>query len=201
MIKGLIIDKDYTNAENTKIIMEDMIENLVMDIDETDEEGLSLTSAAGYDFILNSNAPVKKHVMEERAKPFIKKVIARKADRITIRKHKEVLFVDRNSIVGIEVMGKTCYIYTLDNKYVISRITLGELVKLIGDPCIMRCHKSFALNIKFITGIKKETRNRWMPMFIIDTVFQCIISDMYLEEVVKAFEEHNCINESKYVGF
>lgn len=189
MIKGVIIDPDYENAENTKAIMEETVKHLKMHIFKTKAEGMTFVPTAGIDFIMASAAPVDEQIIAEQLSPFIKYTLNSKCDYIKVRKNKEVLFIDRSSIIGIEVMGKHCYIHTLDNEFVITRITLHSLIDLLEEPMLIRCHKSFAVNIKHINGIKREGRNRWRPRFNVDSTFECYISDRYVKRVVEMLDE------------
>ena len=189
MIKGILIDPDHENAETTKIIMEDAVKDLKMYIFNPKAEGVTIVPMEGIDFLMAATTTVNKKIIGEQIQPFIRTILQKKDDYVTIRKHKEVLFIDRSSIVGIEVMGKHCYIHTLDNKFVITRITLHDLIDLLEEPMLIRCHKSFAVNIRHITGVKREGRNRWRPRFIMDTAFECYISDRYVELVVEMLEK------------
>lgn len=199
MLRGLIIDSNYENAENTKLIMEDIVEDLEMDIFDPEKEGVTIIPTEGYDFILAPDTPAKKHVLEIEAVPFIETVLRHRSDFISVRKNKEVVFVDRSAIVGIEVINKNCYIYTMDNDVVITRITLHELIDLLEIPTLLRCHKSYALNVKFVTGVKKEGRNRGIPRFSARTDFRCCISDMYLDHIIEMAEKVRSITVSKYI--
>ena len=190
MINGIIIDPDRENAETTKIIMEDAVKNLKMYIFEPREDGVTIVPTEGIDFLMAATSTVNKKIIGEQILPFIKTILHGKEEYVTIRKNKEVLYIDRSAIIGIEVMGKHCYIYTLDNKFVITRITLHSLIDLLGEPMLIRCHKSFAVNIRYVTGVKKEGRNRWRPRFIMETDFECYISDRYAGIVLKMLEEN-----------
>lgn len=201
MIKGIIIKQQYNDAEKTKALMEKMVKHLEMCIYDPLLEGMTFLPTDGIDFIVSSPGPVDEEILTEQFLPFIKHTIDRKADYLTIKKRKEVLFVDRNSIIGIEVMGKHCYIHTVDNEYVITRITLHDLIDLLEEPMLIRCHKSFAVNTKHISGMIREGRNRWRPIFNVDTTFECYVSDRHVESVAELLREKTKSSREIYVNW
>lgn len=95
--------------------------------------------------------------------------------------------VEAQSILGLETAGKNCYMYAGKNKYRILRRTIDETLEEINEPYCIRCHKSFALNLRNVIDIKKERRNIWIPVFSRDTDFQCEISRTHYEAVMERF--------------
>lgn len=58
-------------------------------------------------------------------------------------------------ILFIEVTGRGCEINTLDRTYTYSNISLKKLLELIDCECIIQSHRSFAVNINYISKIEK----------------------------------------------
>ena len=139
-MKGLIIDTNYDNAENIKIIAENMCENLQLEILNQKTADFCLIDASEYDFILTSVKPVKARALLTRLRPFMRVVMDKSADYVCLNKHNETILIDRNKIIGIEVIEKNCYIHTTNDRIEVSRITLTNLLEMLEIPNVVRCH-------------------------------------------------------------
>lgn len=102
----------------------------------------------------------------------------------------DIKLVEAESILGLETAGRGCYVYVGQNRYRILRQTLDKTVKEIGDPYCLRCHKSFALNLRNVMDIKKARRNIWIPVFSQETEFQCEISKTHYQEVMNCYKKY-----------
>lgn len=98
--------------------------------------------------------------------------------------------MEAQSILGLETEGKNCYVYAGQNRHRILRQTIDKTLKEIGEPYCIRCHKSFALNLRNVVDIKKDRRNIWIPIFAQKTEFQCEISKTHYEEVMKQYHHY-----------
>lgn len=200
-MKGLVIDANYENAENIKIIAENLNKKLQMEIMNPRASDFYLIDTSKYDFILTSAKAVNARALISRLRPFMKVVLDKTADNITLSRHNEIMIVDRNRIIGIEVQEKNCYIQTIDDRLEITRITLTNLLDILESPFIVRCHKSYAVNVRFVKGFVRETRTRWYTKFVIDTGFDCRVTDFYMDEVMSKCVEYHGIKMSKKIGF
>ncbi|MBU3218105.1 LytTR family DNA-binding domain-containing protein [Clostridium estertheticum] len=63
------------------------------------------------------------------------------------------IYVDE--IIFIEVNSRTCTVHTKNGIYEIKGISLKRALELINNKAILQSHKSFAVNINFITKIVK----------------------------------------------
>ncbi|MCY6354451.1 LytR/AlgR family response regulator transcription factor [Clostridium sp. ZS2-4] len=63
--------------------------------------------------------------------------------------------IDIKDIIFIEVRLRTCTIHTTNGKYKIAGLTLKKALELIQYKEIVQCHKSFAVNINYISKIEK----------------------------------------------
>lgn len=200
-MKGLIIDTNYDNAENIKIIAENMCENLQLEILNQKTADFCLIDASEYDFILTSVKPVKARALLTRLRPFMRVVMDKSTDYVCLNKHNETILIDRNKIIGIEVIEKNCYIHTTNDRIEVSRITLTNLLEMLEIPYVVRCHKSYAVNVKYVKGFKRETRTRWHTRFIIETDFDCRVTDVFMKEVMDRCVEFHGIMMSKKIGY
>lgn len=62
------------------------------------------------------------------------------------------IYVDE--IIFIEMSLRTCIVHTKQGKYEIKRLTLKKALELIDCNDIIQCHKSFAVNINYISRIE-----------------------------------------------
>lgn len=99
-------------------------------------------------------------------------------------------YIAADDILGVEVMGKNCFVYTVNRRYRLPRQTMEQVLREIDEPYCIRCHKSFALNLKHVTDISKERRNLWKPEFVSVHDFDCVISKTYYAEVMKKYKEY-----------
>ncbi len=201
MLRGLIIDTDYENGRNIKLIVENICSNIKLDILDQRKSDFCFIDMSGYDFVISSVRPVLADVLLKKAIPFTKLVMDKNTDIIRFDRSKEILMVDRNHIIGIEVIEKDCFIYTIDDVIKVTRVTLGTLIEKLEMPYLIRCHKSYAVNVKYIKRFKRETRRRWAIEFLVDTEFDARVTDMFLAEVTKMCETCHGIKLSKHIRY
>ena len=95
------------------------------------------------------------------------------------------VFVNTKDIMFAEVQNKTVTLYTKDGMYVLRRTTLDSLCKQIGSESIMKCHKSFALNIEAVKEIINAERRNWTAIF--KNEMKCPISQTYYRKIKSAY--------------
>lgn len=66
-----------------------------------------------------------------------------------------------NDIIYIEYIEKSCNIHTVSGMYNVKRTSLVKLLKSLNDDEIIQTHRSFAVNIKYITEIEKTYEKVW----------------------------------------
>src|SRR3712207_3299328 len=118
----------------------------------------AFTKVHCYDFILkpyNKNKVITmvQDIMEhDIKKDFIKlerkKVTFEVANKIYVK-----VYVDE--IIFIEVSINSVIVYTLKRNYTLKRTTLKKLLSLIDEENIIQSHKSFAINLNYISKIEK----------------------------------------------
>lgn len=200
-MKGLIISADRELAVKVKMIVEHMRGGFEMDILNPGDREFCLVDSSEYDFIINPVKPALAHDLVAQIRPFAKTILNRTTDYVSLYRNQKIICIDRNKIIGLEVMERVCSIYTRKSVYKITRTTLNNILELIDDPNIIRCHKSYAVNIKYVHGFSRETPSRWLADFIIDTDFECRISERYMERVIEKFEEYHEVKVNKTIMF
>lgn len=99
-------------------------------------------------------------------------------------------FIEKTSILSIEIENRKCQIYTTKGKFITDRKALGKLIEEIDYKFIIRCHKSFAVNVKNMKGMIKVRKNIWKPVFLFNyTEANCEISQTYYNDVIVKYKE------------
>lgn len=95
------------------------------------------------------------------------------------------IIIATSDIIFLEVNIKNCTIHTKIGKFEISRLTLKKALELINEPFIIKSHRSFAININYITKIEKFSPTSWNVCFR-DYEFTAIIGLRYKRIINKA---------------
>lgn len=74
-------------------------------------------------------------------------------------------FLKVNDILFAEIQNKSAVIHTMNESYSIRRTSLEKIAEIIDDELFMRCHKSFAINVKNMTALEKAGRRNWLAIF------------------------------------
>lgn len=201
MLRGLIIDSDYENGKNIKLIVENIGSHIKLDILDQRKMDFCFIDTTNYDFIISSVRPVLADVLLKKAIPFTKLIMDKTTDLIEFDSSREILMVDRNHVIGIEVIEKDCFIYTLDDIIKVTRVTMGTLIEKLEMDEMVRCHKSYAVNVKYIKGFKRETRRRWGIEFLVNTGFDARVTERFMPDVIKKCEQCNGIKLSKLIRY
>lgn len=200
-MRGLIIDNDYENGKNIKLIIENVLNNVKLDVLDQSKADFCFIDTTDYDFVIASVRPVLAHVLLKKAIPFTRLIMDKTTDYLEIDRSKEILMIDRNHVIGVEVVEKNCFVYTSDEIIKIRRVTLDKIVELLDMPELVRCHKSYAVNVKYVKGFKRETRTRWKIKFFIDTEFDARVTDTYMSRVMEKCDKFHGVNLSKNLKY
>lgn len=95
------------------------------------------------------------------------------------------IIISTSDIIFLESNIKNCIIHTKVGKFEISRLALKKALEIIEEPFILRSHKSFAINVNYITKIEKYSVTSWNVYFK-DYKFNAIIGLKYKKIINKA---------------
>ena len=73
--------------------------------------------------------------------------------KIALQKNGKFSLVDIGSIVYLESINNLLYIYTSDNQYIANNLNLKGFVEVYGALGFIRIHKSFIVNVEYISEI------------------------------------------------
>jgi DNA-binding LytR/AlgR family response regulator len=170
----------------------------VLDQSKTD---FCFIDTTDYDFIIASSKPVLADTLLKKAIPFTRFVMDKTTDYMEIDRSKEILMVDRNHVIGVEVIEKNCFVHTTDEIIMVRRVPMGRLLETLDMPELVRCHKSYAVNVKYVKGFKRESRTRWKIKFFVDTEFDARVTNLYMDDVMEKCESYHGINFSKNLRY
>lgn len=189
MLKGIIVDTTRDRAESIKNTLNKRYKIANFDIIEMTEEPVRIIDTRNADMVLVSmgNTPIRNII--ENANPLVNNIIESSTNIIRMRINNEIKYINKDRILCFEVMGRNSYIYTQRNKYALYRQALNQVLEQIDDPYFVRCHKSYALNIKNLEDVKKERRGIWNAVFKQKTDVECPISGIYYDSVMRKHEE------------
>lgn len=139
--------------------------------------------------------PISEETVRQRIGPLLetlgREAKPKKLKRIMPFKiGQDVKLIDAETILGLEAMGRDCYLYAGTKSYRLPRQTIDMILREIDDPYFVRCHKSFAVNLKKVEDIKKERRNIWVPVFSWENDFSCEISKTYYKEIMELYQKY-----------
>jgi DNA-binding LytR/AlgR family response regulator len=102
-------------------------------------------------------------------------------------------FLGVRDILFAEVQSKHCLIYTAKEVLQVNRRNLNEIIDIVDDEFFLRCHRSFAVNIRQITGIEKVDRRLWKAIFE-SNGNTCLISMSYIKSITDKYKEYKTIH-------
>lgn len=121
-----------------------------------------------------------------------------------IQQNKPYVLINQNSIeiklfldeiIFIETSMGKCTIHTIIGKYVMNRMTLKKLLKIINCDYIIQCHRSCAVNIKYIRKIEKYSQVSWNIYF--DKYKYCaFMGSKYKEKIINLLKVNSVISQS-----
>ncbi|MBX4266136.1 LytR/AlgR family response regulator transcription factor [Clostridium estertheticum] len=143
-----------------------------------------------YDYILN---PYNKEELIDMSR----RIILRQNINTTIER-KYVVFDLRDGvfikvyideIIFIEVHIRTCTVHTIKCKYEVKGLSLKQSLTLINSKDIIQCHKSFAVNINYITKIEKLSIKSY-EIFFENYEENAFLSYKYKDVIIKNFKNN-----------
>lgn len=96
-------------------------------------------------------------------------VLSSEENRLRIRRKSVDYFFDHDDIVFVETVEKTAYIYTVDKKHKIGRVTLSDLESRLDDKKFIRVHRSYIINTDYIDYINKKNNQNQIKIKYYDT--------------------------------
>lgn len=110
-----------------------------------------------YDYIVK---PYKPEAALEMARKLTRNasaaVKASESRFLSFRMKDCVVKINVNDIIFIEVYNKSITVHTKHQKHIIKRISLKELIAMLPSENFLQCHRSYIVNLDYITRINKN---------------------------------------------
>lgn len=104
---------------------------------------------------------------------------------ITLNSKNGSFLIEKEKILFAKSSGKTLDIFMNDRIIPNLKIKISELVSQIDDPFFVRCHKSFAVNIRRICCVETRKNYTWDVTFDSDHQNVCYISRTYYKTILE----------------
>ncbi|CAG7838729.1 Transcriptional regulatory protein NatR [Clostridium haemolyticum] len=145
-----------------------------------------------YDFILkpyNKNKVITmvKDIMEHDIKKDLIKLERKKVTFEVANKIYVKIYVDE--IIFIEVSINSIILYTVKRNYELKRTTLKKILSLIDEKNIIQSHKSFAINLNYISKIEKLD-SRLFKSYFRNCNDTALIGNKFKETILDKFNEN-----------
>lgn len=105
--------------------------------------------------------------------------------KIALQKNGKFTLVDIGSIVYLESINNLLYIYTSDNQYIANNLNLKCFIEVYGALGFIRIHKSFIVNVEYISEIVPWFNSTMKIILRNDEMNELFVSRSY----IKTFKE------------
>lgn len=136
--------------------------------------------------------PIERIDVQGKLGLYLEEIISNQSSRDTperavyLSHSRGEVFIPRKEILFAEVRNKVCSVVTVNGSYEMNRQGLEDLIGVVDDSLFLRCHRSFALNIRQLKGIEKLDRRIWKAVFESETG-TCLISSSYIDQVMEKY--------------
>lgn len=189
MLKGIVINSTHAREGDLINALKTFGSKVDFQTISSDDKLLQLIDTRNIDMVIVPMKPASRQEIIDDAGPFINSMAESGRKIVPLKINNNLRYIDKERILFFEVMGRDSYIYTQKNKYVLYRQTLNHVLEEMNDKFIVRCHKSYAINLRNIVDICKERRGVWKPVFKFPVNGECLISETYYDDVIRGFEE------------
>lgn len=147
------------------------------------DASLHLINPKKYDLIFVGDDTVTKKEINTKLRAMMYLGANNHGKRISYKKNQEWNYFDTATILGIEVIGRNCHVHTIRGVHVLNRQSLTGVLERIGDPYLVRCHKSYAVNLRYVIATTRIRRGLWKMEFFLDNDFDCLLGHAYYEQI------------------
>lgn len=96
--------------------------------------------------------------------------------------------INVDEIIFIEINFRIMTLYTKCGKYKVKRLSLSKVLEMINSDNIMQSHKSFAVNIDFVSMIESTSSKLWEISFL-NCEEKAILSYNFKDDVMEKFKQ------------
>lgn len=184
MMKCLVVGSDLESVKEIQNTLKSYKLRLDYDV-LTADASLHLIDPKKYDLIFIGDNSVTTEEIDAKLKTALYLNINSFGKRIPYKNSQGWSYFDTNTVLGIEVVGRNCHVHTTKDVHILKRQSLATVLEQIGDPDLVRCHKSYAVNLRYVVAVKRLRRGLWKIEFSYENDFDCLMGHVYYEEVHK----------------
>lgn len=151
-----------------------------------------------YDYI---KKPFVRSTFNQVIEPLLKGMARqKKSETANVRAKEKVVFLETKEAVFVvkydellfaEISGRTITVYLADRKVSGIKMKLDDFIETVNSPDFLRCHKSYAVNIRNIDCIKKIDYRSWDILFKENnqaSETKCMLSKTYKDDIFAAIK-------------
>lgn len=127
-------------------------------------------------------------IQKERGK--LKHPADNRKKMILLELREERILVDIDEILYFETEGRNLRVHTKQKSIPDISMTLEDVIHAANCSTIVRCHKSYAINVKNVRSIKNIDRRLWHAYFNDQSDSFCQISKTYHNNVSELFSQN-----------
>jgi len=106
-----------------------------------------------------------------------------KKDVIVVQNKYNQYIIEKSKILFIKSNGRTVDLYLEDEIITDIRMKISAFIELMNDPLFIRCHKSFAVNIREVDIIENRKNYTWDIKFKNNNDYVCYMSRTFYNDV------------------
>lgn len=92
-----------------------------------------------------------------------------------------------NEIIFVEVFIRTSIIHTMNGSFTIDYLSLKKLYEMINDENVMQSHRSYLVNVKYISKIEKTNDKTAYKIHFYNTKETALIGHNYKKDIMERF--------------
>ena len=133
------------------------------------------------------STPIQRIDIQGKVGLYLDKIIEEASAK---SKHERVIFIEHSNgesfievknILFAEVYNKNLTIYTKRGSYSVKRMSLDNIIKQVDDLYLVRCHKSFAINVNEVVELIPAQRRNWTA--VLKSGIQCPVSQTFYDTI------------------
>lgn len=147
-----------------------------------------------YDYIVKPFTPKDFHEATRLLFDGLKTKHCREAEEnrknvIVVQTKDSRYIIEKNKILFIKSNGRTIDIYLKEEIIPNVRMKISTFIEMMKDPLFIRCHKSFAVNIREVDIIETRKNYTWDIKFKSNKDYVCYMSRTFYEDVKKSLKK------------
>lgn len=194
VIDALFIDRDlpgmngYEFADNLRKMIFYHLVPIIFITGLVDDSILVREKYMNYEYIK------KPYTREEFISKIEKCLLSLNSRDVSLKKAKSIIpkkkfsgkghniYIDVHDIVYAEIYGRFICIYTINQVYNNILMKMSDFLEYVEEPLIVQTHRSYAVNLKYVSCEKKKTRKIWELEMSVGG-YKCPLSEVYRKKI------------------